>query len=181
MNLSYKVDETDYLMNNLYIASNSETIKKRRQKTKLIIPIIYAVFGLYLMIVDEEILAIIILIFALLWFFYYPKREARIYLKNYRNMIRENFKDIFDTETTLDFFDEYMFLKDDVSESKIIISKIDEIIEIYAMIFIKIKGGQTIIIPKYKMGNIDIEKKYLKELADTLNIKYNYNEKWRWK
>jgi|GEM_PF-7130472 len=48
-------------------------------------------------------------------------------------------------------------------------------------IFVRLKGGQSFILPKDKITDFDKVKVRLKELADHLKIKYINEEKWNWK
>ncbi len=77
--------------------------------------------------------------------------------------------------------EEYILAKDDGNEGKIMTSEIVEIDEIPSTIFIRLKGGQSFILPKKKIVNIEAVKRTLKELAVRLNIEYDDDEHWEWK
>jgi hypothetical protein len=81
----------------------------------------------------------------------------------------------------LEFNNEYILAKDHGSESKILTTELEEICEIPSTIFVRLKGGQSIILPKDKIANFDNLKVRLKELANYLKIKYDTYEKWEWK
>jgi hypothetical protein len=57
----------------------------------------------------------------------------------------------------------------------------DEIIEISTLILIRLKSGQSLIIPKLKIDNIEDVRAFLKSLADSLNINYLIEDDWKWK
>jgi hypothetical protein len=60
-------------------------------------------------------------------------------------------------------------------------TELEEICEIPTTIFVKLKGGQSFILPKDSITDFDKVKARLKELADHLKIKYDTDEKWEWK
>ena len=82
---------------------------------------------------------------------------------------------------TLEFDNDFIFVKEGKSESKVHTSEIMEINEILTMIFIKLKGGQSLLLPKNKIENIESLKTRLQELAVFLKINYSIDEKWAWK
>ena len=67
------------------------------------------------------------------------------------------------------------------SESKVLTTELEEICEIPTTIFVRLKGGQSFILPKDKITDLDNVKARLKELAKHLKIKYDTDENWKWK
>lgn len=181
MTIGYKIDENDFLTHQLYIASKSDRIKKKRQRSRVMVSLIYVAFGLLFFIEDSLSLSIIFFIIGILWFFIYPLFERRHYVKHYKGFIKENYKDRFNRISTLEFNDDFILAKDNGSESKILTTEIDEINEIPSTIFVRLKGGQSIILPKDKIADIANVTSRLKELAEYLKIKYDIDEKWEWK
>lgn len=181
MTIDYTIDENDYLTHQLFVASKSAYIKKKRQRNKIIIPLIYIGLGFLGLLENNISLAIFFFIIGVLWFFIYPLWEKLYYIKNYMSFINENYKDRFGRTATLEFNNEYFLAKDNVSESKVLTTELEEICEIATTIFIRLKGGQSFILPKGKITDLDKVKARLKELADYLKIKYEIDEKWEWK
>jgi hypothetical protein len=178
MTIEYKIDESDFLIHQLFAASKSDRIKRKRQRTKVIPSLIYFAFGLFFFLKDKSITFLII---GLLWFFIYPLWESRHYIKHYKGYIKEVFKDRFGRSLTLMFSNDFIIAKDNGSESKVLTKDLEEIYEIPSTIFVGLKDGQAYILPKDKIANIDNVKARLKELADYLKIKYIVDEKWVWK
>jgi ABC-type multidrug transport system fused ATPase/permease subunit len=181
MTIHYKIDESDYLIHQLFVASKSERIKKKRLRSRIIVPLIYVVLGLYFLVQSNVLLAIIIFIIGILWFFVYPIWERRHYIKHYKGLIKENYKDSLGIIATLEFDNDYILAKDTGSESKILTTEIEDICEIPTTVFVRLKGGQSLILPKDKIANFESLKSRLKELANHLKIKYNTDEKWEWR
>lgn len=181
MTIDYTIDENDFLTHQLFLASKSVRIKKKRQRSKVILPLIYIAFGLLFLFEDKVSLTITFFIIGFLWFFIYPLWEKRLYINHYKGFIKENYKDRFGRIATLEFSNEYILAKDDGSESKVLTTELEEIFEIPAAIFITLKGGQSLILPKDKITNFDSVKARLRELSNYLKINYNTDEKWEWK
>lgn len=181
MTVDYRIDENDFLTHQLFVASKSERIKRKRQRSKIMVPLIYIALGLLFLIQDKVTLTILFFIIGLLWYFVYPIWERRYYIKHYKGFIKENYKDRLGRTATLEFKNEYILAKDNGSESKVFTTELEEIYEIPTAIFVRLKGGQSLILPKDKITNFDKVKSRLKELADYLKINYNTDEKWEWK
>ncbi len=181
MNIEFKIDENAFLVHQLYTASNSDHIKKKRQKSKVIVPLIYLALGIVFYIQSNIALSILFIVIGILWFFLFPMWEKYRYVKHYREFIKENYRDRLNKTSILEINNENIIAKDDGTESKVQTKEINEIIEIAECIFIKLKTGQSFILPKDKIDNIDELITRLKELAQHLNINYNIDNTWEWK
>ena len=182
MKLEYKIDENDFLTYQLYAASKSNLIKKNRQCVRVIMSLIYILFGFFFCIIENSsIMLIVFIIGGFLCFFLYPVGARRAYVEFYKKFIKENFKDKFGHITTLEINDDYLFEKENNNESKFSTTGIAQINEISQAIFIQLNGGLSLILPKDKIENIDNVITRLKELANYLKIEYNIEENWRWK
>lgn len=181
MTIEYKIDENDFLTHQLFLASKSDRIKKKRRRSKVIVPLIYVVFGFLFLFESNYIMTIAFFVIGLLWFLIYPLWERRHYIKHYQGFIKETYKDRLGRTTTLEFSNDFILANDNGSESRILTKEIDEISEIQSTIFVRLKDGQSFILPKNKITSLDIVTRRLKELADFLKIKYVVDDKWEWK
>lgn len=181
MTIEYKIDEKDFLMHQLYVASKSERIKKKRQRNKLVLPLIYAALGLLMILDNKYAMSILFFTVGLLWFLLYPLWERRHYVKHYLGFIKENYNDRIGKTGTVEFSNEFIIAKDIGSESKVLTTELEEIGEIPSTIFVRVKGGQSLILPKDKIADIDYVTTRLKEFADLWKIKYCNDDKWEWK
>lgn len=181
MTIDYKIDENDFMTHQLFLASKSERIKKKRRRNKINLPLFYFAVGLLSLFLDKISMTIIFFIIGLLLFLIYPLWERFHYIKHYKGFIKENYKDRIGRIATLEFSNDFILAKDEGSESKISTTELEEICEIPTTIFVRLKGGQSIILPKDKIANFDNVKTRLKELATYLQIKYETDEKWEWK
>ena len=181
MTITYKLNESDFLIHHLYIASQSERIKKKRQRNKVRLPIIYLAFAVLTFFLEMSYVTPLFIIIGILWYFLYPLWERRHYINHYKGFISETNKDSFDSIVTLDISNDFIDAKDRGGEGKIFTSELTELNEIPSTIFIRLKGGSSIILPKDRIDNIAEVRAKLMELADYLKIKYTIDDKWEWK
>ncbi|MFM9950219.1 MAG: YcxB family protein [Saprospiraceae bacterium] len=181
MTITYSLSENDFLTHQLYAASTAERIIKKRQRARLIGPLIYLLLGLYYWFVSSRTAAGFLVILAILWYFIYPIWERNYYVRHYQAYIRENFRDRIGKLLTLTFEDDHLFAKESGMESKIPYSELSSVIEIPATIFLKLKTGEAIVLPKSSIQNLEPLKEKLKALTSALDVPYVLNEQWRWK
>ncbi len=181
MIVTYSIDEQDYLTFQLFTASQSDSIKKRRFRAKTFPPVLYVVLGCVMIVYHRLDFTIIFGLLAVVWFLFYPLREKRLYQTSYEKFIRENFREKFGKKATLTFSPQHIVNKDDISENKIQLDQVAEINEIPDLILIKLKAGQTFILPKNKIDNEEELKLLLKDLAEELEIPYNNDYNWKWR
>jgi hypothetical protein len=181
MRIEYSLDENDYLAHQLFIASKSERIRKKRRRNRLLFPLVYLVFGILFYFLGNIPLSVSLLIVTIVWFFLYPFWEKDHYVKHYTGFIKENYKENINRPVTIEFTGDTIMAKDSSSESKISTSEVQEIHEVSTTIYMRLKGGHSIILPKKKITDVDYLKIRLKQLAAHLNIKYDVDEKWEWK
>jgi hypothetical protein len=181
MTFELKIDENDYLTYQLFVASRSKTIKRKRNRNKIIVPIFYLVLGAYSFYQSNPLLGVFFCVFAVLWFFIYPLWDRNNYIKHYKNFIQENYKDAFGKSAFLEISDKTIFIKDELSEAKVSTSEIQEITEIPTTIYIRMKAGKTLILPKDKIASIQELKSELIRLSTVLKISYVSDENWVWR
>ena len=181
MIIEFTLDEQDLLTHQLFAASKSEQIKKRRNRSRLAAPIVQAGFAILFLVEHKYIPGIIFLCLAPIWYFVYPLWERKYYEKNYRAFIRENQKGLANKTVSLEFTGEHILAKDNGSEGKILFTEIASINEIKALILIRLKGGKAFIIPKSKLDDQEALAGLLENLAAQLNIKYENDKNWEWK
>lgn len=181
MTITYSIDEKDFLDFQLYTASHSPSIRQRRFRARTYPPIMYLVFAGIMFYYHKPDLTIIFAVLAVAWYFFYPLREKRLYSNSYEKFIRENFKDKFGKPATLTINDHYIINKDEISENKMQLSEIAEINEIPGLILIKLKKGQSYILPKDKISDTEAVKAMLKAVASEIGVRYNDLGDWKWR
>ncbi|MGX5687606.1 YcxB family protein [Arcticibacter tournemirensis] len=95
--------------------------------------------------------------------------------------MKEQFKDYDNRSVSLQIEDEYIYTKDEGSESKTSLTEIQEISEIPSLFLVKIKPAQSLIIAKRNIDNEQDIKLKLQSLAKSLNVPFNNHLDWKWK
>lgn len=180
MNLNVKISSKDYLTFQLYIASKSPQITKKRRRTRLVVPILYTIFAISLFIIGSPFLAAGFAAFALLWFFLYPLWEKKKYEKYFQTVIQENYKNRIEVEIKIEIRDEHIFTASGGREAKIAINEIKEIVELKDLFLISLDVTQAFVLPKDQLKELVSIKSELKELAKKVNVEYKEELKWQW-
>ncbi len=180
MKFTFTLDEDDFLTNLLFTASKSETIKKRRQKTRILVPGIYILFGFFCF-QDQKGLGIAFIVFGILWILFYPKREKSRYINYYKKYVKDNFSERIGRACTFEVDADFLLLNEGGTESKVQISDVESIYEISSAFIIKLKLGTALLMPKAKIINSNDLKNALLELATKANVPYTEELDWVWK
>ena len=181
MLFEFTLDENDFLTFNLFVASQSERIRKRRFRSRLAAPIVQAAFGLVFLFDHKILPGILFLAIAPVWYFVYPLWEKKYYLRSYKAFIRENMGALINKTVSLEFTDGFILAKEGGNEGKIPFSEIDRINEISSAIFIRLKGGKAFIVPKDRISNPEALRTILKEIVSASQVAYETAEQWQWK
>jgi len=181
MKLEYALEKSDFVVFQLYTASKSERIKRKRFRIKIIFPLIYLVLGLFSLLINDIVLCIFFIIVGSAWYLFYPKYESNRYIKHYQSYIDENYKNRFGKSETIEFEDDAILSKDYTGESKLYLSEIEELNEINEYFFLKFNSGVSLIIPKNGILSSEPLDRYLKDLSSRLKIKHYIDLDWKWK
>ena len=179
MKLEYALNFEDFLEYQLYTSSISELQKKNRNKTRIIVPIIYIIFGILIVFTKKIELAIIFFAFAVIWYLFYPLYSKWKYKKHFENHIKENYKNRIGKKATLNFEKDADFIEtsDFGTQTKIMSKEFDKLIELKEHYFLRLKSELSLIIPKRAVS--DQEK--FKVLFSDLEIEYVNELNWEWK
>ena len=109
MKITFELEQNDFLLHQLYIASVSPSIKKRRWMNRMLVPLFFSLIALYVYFQNGWSDVVIPLSLGLLWYVLYPIFDRRVFLKHYQLFIDENFKQKLNCKQSLEFFDDYIF------------------------------------------------------------------------
>lgn len=181
MTIEYSIDEHDFLTYQLYTASRSPVVRKRRFKSKVIFAMLYLLTGVLFLLQEKIILGASLTLLAILWFILYPLHDKRVYVRNYQNFIHKNYKDKLGRKAFIQFDNKQITTKDEAGQSKFAIRDVEEVTEIPQAIYVKLKKGQSFILPKNKIADVPALVTKLKEIAETAGFRYNDQPQWVWK
>jgi hypothetical protein len=181
MQFSYTLDQTDYLINQLFLASLNEEVKKQRIRRRIIWSIGLLSLA-YIFYVDKNnFLFYYFLVCAILYAVFYPYYSRWLYRRHYQRQVINNYKNRFDKITNTIVEEEQIQVFDETSEAKISISQVEKIFEISDYFFVHIQSGTTLIIPKLKIDNPEPVKDELKAIANKKGIEFVEIPDWKWK
>lgn len=181
MTINYYLDKDDFLNYQLYTASQSERVKKKRLRGRMVLPVIYLLFALLGFSTHRHGMMIGALIVAILWYFLYPLWDRKRYIRHYEQFIEAHRKEREGKKATLTFSDDFIYAVEGEMESKIPATEIEEITEINPNIFIKLKSGQSLILSKNKISEVAALTLFLKAFAEQRGINYFLEENWTWR
>jgi hypothetical protein len=181
MILKYSLTENDFLQQQLFAVSKSERIKKQRRKSWLINSFAILVLSFLFYDSGNKFLAYWFLAIGILFICLLPFYIKAHYKNHYKKFIAETYKNRFGIDSTIKFNDDFIETFDTTSESKINLSEIDQIFETGEYIYLKIKSGGVLIIPKLKIENLVGLRETLLKIADKLNVKFVSELNWKWK
>lgn len=178
MNLNYKLTYSDFLEYHLYATSKSKLHKKKRFWSRIIVPIIYLLLGLYLAIKSQEIeIGIFFAGIGIAWFLLYPMYSKWRYKKYSQKHVEENYKNRINKLVEINFNENSVNTKDFTSESKIKGSELKELIETKEHFFLKLATDSSLIIPKHVVTDFD----EFKIKVTNLGANYVNELNWVWK
>ena len=181
MKITYSIDENDYLTFQLYTASNSALVKKRRFISRLIPAIAYLLLAVTFFYKGNITMIIAFAVLALVWYLFYPLHDKNVYKRQYEKFIKENMGNKFGRPATLSFEAPVVKAKDEVSETKINYSEIESITEIPEMFLLKLKTNQSFILPKNKMDQWQNLQPFFQDFSSNENIPFYVLLDWKWK
>lgn len=180
--ISYNVSPEDYLTYQLYMASKSKEIRTKRRRNWLLMPSIYLIFAvLAYFLGKQKNIALVFSIMATLWLILYPLYTRWIYKDKFKKAIIKNNKEIFGKKVSLKIEDKFLFITDTVNSSKLKLSEITSIHEISSHIFLKLKKGSSIIIPKLELNNSKELSQMIHAVSKSTGVKIVKELKWKWK
>lgn len=178
MTINYQLTNADFLEYQLYTSSKSELHKKRRFRSRIIIPILYLVLGIFFANQNGKFeIGIAFVLFGILWFVFYPMYSKWRYKNHFKKHVEENYKNRINKPVEIDFDENSVNAKDFTSESKINGTELKELIETHNHFFIKLTTDLSLIVPKHSIENQAEFKKRVTELG----AEYVDELNWKWK
>jgi len=181
MELTIKLQPTDYLAFNLFNTAHSDTIRKRRKTEWLLTTLFFAILALIFLFTQIMLLCYYFAGVTLLSALFYPKYFAWRYKKHYKKQISSLSRVNFGEKIVIRFTEEQIYTSDENSETKINLNQIKEINETSSHFFIMLLSGTALIIPKSYCKDTDAFKNFLVSLSESFKINYNTATAWKWK
>ena len=177
MTLEYKINEQDFLDFQMFTASKSDRINKKKRNGWILLTVSSIVVALYFYLNQNTAMTVYFGLVAIACGLFYPRYFKWRYKKHYKTYIRENYSKRFGQVETLELDNNYIFSKDKTGEGKINLSEIERIDETRNHFFLKISTGLSLLIPKKELEGID----ELREKFKAIGLAVNDETNWKWK
>jgi len=180
MKIEFTLSETDLLTHQLFAASKSKRVQKRRAKGKLFLLLIYMAVGLFIWERNGVVTGGIFFLVCLPLYFLYLYMERKQYVTHFKTYVQEVYKERKEKITTLDISDKVIIMRDGTNESTVPLTEVEVIYEISTLFSLGLNTGQSIVIPKNNVTPPDNLNPFLSKLADRLGIPYQEELSWKW-
>ena len=149
LKIEYELFKEDYLEYHLYSSSKSQLHRKRLNRSRIIYPVIFMVFGAYLSIMDQNSIGIATFGgLAVLWYVFFPKYAQWHYVRYLRKYIEENYSNRINVPVQMVLQEQSIYIKDTVSESTVNGSELKQLIETKDCFIIKLSTAVVLLVPK---------------------------------
>lgn len=179
--IQLQLEPKDHLAFQLYLSSQSKSVTKKRKRTKMILPLIYAVFAILFISRQNFYLGLAFIMLGISWYYLYPLYESKRYVKKYVAIINKSFGEIFVKNVKLELTEKSLTSFDLNGESKTNLKHISEIDETSSHYFILLKSGISFILPKNKIEKIGEFHSWLDMVLKKYPINWYCDLNWEWK
>lgn len=173
---TYKIEKEDLIEFQLYVASKSEILIKKRRNSRALLVAASTLFAGYFFTSDELIMGIYFSIMVVGFILFYYKYFSWKQKLNYGRFIKANYSSRFGMQETLETFPDKIHVKDNFGEGDVKASELTGIIEIQSHFFINLDSGSSLIIPKSQVNS-----KEIKQQLSLLNTPFIEELDWSWK
>ncbi len=173
-----KLSEEDFVTYYLFKASRSKSTRTKRVRNWLVISGLFFAIGSLFYQTDNDLYGYTFCFFGLLTFILYPFYDKQQYRRYYLNYIRENFGNRIDKESTLAINSDQIQISSIGYQGRIEVTEIEKINETFSHIFMELKSGDTLIIPK-KIDEYQKLNDKLEMVAMEKGISWNKDLKWK--
>ncbi len=183
MTLTYQLHKNDYLQLHLFNASKSASLKKRFKKAWIVWTLCFLGLSAAFYLVGNKgdianFLTLYFLVMAFYMLFFWPAKQKKTLKKSYEATIDDVYKNRYGHDIQLRLSADGIETSDFSGEAKLRVQNIEAITEVQTHFFIKLRTGETLIIPKSGFADITSIREELKRIASRLNINYATDLSW---
>ena len=181
MTYQYQLEEQDYHIHLLFTISKSSNANRVRANIRLLMTISFFLFALIAYGNGSKNQMVYFIFLAIVSFIVMPFYTRWSYKKAYLKHVRLYYKDRMSEPTSLTFLELTFSITDNHGASEINIKEIEEINQLSDYYFLKLKEGQSIIIPLSKIENQDSLADELESISVKHQIPLNIETAWIWR
>lgn len=181
MKYSFSLDESDYLTHQLFIAASSKQSLNRRRRSWLLVTGSFVVLAFVFLNKGDTGIGTNFIIAGVFSFIFYPFFIRWKYKRHFEKHIKEHLSNNFGQKMNFEIGEDQFITRDEEnSESKISFSLTKSMHELPKHFLIRLDNGQSLILPKEKVPDLDRLRSDLVSLAQKLNLMIVDNTKWNW-
>jgi hypothetical protein len=181
MTFSYQLHENDFLQHQLFVASQSASLKKRRKSSLVVLIFCLVILSLLFYLMEDNLVAIVCLVLAAVTFFFFPSFQGKQLYKAYKKSVNENYNKRFGKQLQVAFTEDAILYHDSNSEAKILLTTISKITELQDLFIIEMSTGGGLIIPKQQLENTVGVRQLLQGVSQKLSVPFVQELNWKWK
>lgn len=181
MTFEYTTDENDYLQYHLYTSSKTKRNRNQRLRSYLFVVVVCALIGLYFLSDNKSFLFYYCMVFGIISLIFFPFYQRNHYKNHYKKQIKEIYKNRFGIFSKINLNEQDLEIFSSNTEAKIKYDELEAINEIGEYIFLKMKSGGSLIIPKLKIENLTVFKDEIIAISNKYKIPVNIELNWKWK
>lgn len=180
MILEISLTKDDFLAHQLFNASRSERIRKKRRRNRYIVSILYIIIGLCFYLLDKSYPAVIFPVIGFVWIFVYPLWSRRQYRRHYAAHIDDHYSYRIGRKMNLSVEEDSLVTQDETGEGRVALSEVDGIFEIPSHFLIHLKTGVSFILPKSSLPENDLEV-FVAQVESSTGVKRESFPNWKWR
>lgn len=181
MTLVYQLDQNDFLQHQLFFASKTDRIKKKRTQSWLFVSVTMILLGYLFFQSDNSLLAYYFIAFGIVTLIFYPFYQRHQYKNHYAKFIADTYKNKFGQTVKIHLTENSLETNDVTGEYRINLSELESVTETGAYFYPSLKAGGHLIIPKSKISDVSQVRQELKHLCERLRINFIEDLNWKWK
>lgn len=181
MKIEFEITEEELLRHHLFATAHAESIRKRRLRGRILLIIIYLIAGFFIWKLSSPWLAALFFVSCIPLFFLYTRMESKQYLKQLKALVKDQIRERKSKVTKLHFEEKNVTMADGELTSRIPLEDIIAIYEIRELYSLRLRNGQSIVLPKIHSNPTGDTKEMLQQLAERLQIPFVRKLDWEWK
>ncbi|NMH27900.1 YcxB family protein [Flavobacterium silvaticum] len=180
MTLRYSLEIDDFIQYQLYTGSKSRRVINQRRKNWVVFAFSVVILNLLINWNKETGYLVFSLGFGFLLIALYPFYLGYYYKRHYEKFVRDTHMNKVGILTRLDFDEDFIYSTDETGDSKIYYTNLETINETAAHFFLKLKTGESLVVPKRKLANPETFEVELRTIEKRFNVTRNSDLEWKW-
>jgi hypothetical protein len=180
LEVNYQLNETDYHTQLMYVVSKSEAFAQTIKKVRRLLTIALILFAIIAFNSGSIGQTFYFIALGILSFIFAPKFTKWSYKKNLLKQVQKYYSERLSMPTKVILTENSFEISDNNGEATIQATEIEKIIEIENYIYIRLKEGTSIIIPKKQIDAIEDLIFNLRKLAIDNEIEWEEELNWKW-